>query len=561
MKAFADLFRALDETNKTGEKLRALAHFFRSADPRDRVWTLALFSGRRPRRVITARQLATWTAEVSGLPDWMMDACYGMAGDLAETVGLLLPPADLPPSGRPLHAWMEEMERWRALDRESLRKIWREACRSLGPDERLPFHKLLTGGMRLGVSQNLLLRGIAEAVGQEPSVLARHLSGPWHPADQDWEELISGRWSESARQMHPPYPFFLAHALEGPLPDESSGDGASWPGVLSGGFAAWQAEWKWDGIRVQLLHHAGRVELWSRGEERITDAFPELALLAGRLPEGTALDGELLAHSGHQPLDFQALQTRLGRKAASRRLLRQVPVLLMAYDLLEERGCDVRHLPLQDRRARLDSLLRDFPMPGLLRLSPELPFRQWADLQQLRAQSRELGSEGLMLKRRDSAYGVGRRRGDWFKWKVDPYTVDAVLVYAQRGHGRRAGLFTDLTFALWKGEQLLPFTKAYSGLDQRELRELNAWIRLHTLAKNGPVVVLEPLQVFELGFEGVARSARHKAGIALRFPRILRWRRDKPAVEADKLEQLEALLKELRPEQPQPRTGDLFKDR
>jgi DNA ligase-1 len=378
----------------------------------------------------------------------------------------------------------------------------------------------------------------------DPGVLAQRLMGAWHPDQVTWEDLLAGEGQQEG--AGPAYPFFLAH----PLPDA--------PEALPGGPSAWSAEWKWDGIRVQYLQRHGHHAIWTRGEELVTPAFPEFALLPGVLPDGTVLDGELLAWKDDAPLPFQDLQVRLGRKHASREALRKSPVLLMAYDVLEFGGEDLRERPATERRRLLEQLVQKAALPAILRSSPILPFADWNDLSAWRDQSRSKGTEGLMIKRSDSSYRVGRPRGDWWKWKVDPYTVDAVLIYAQRGRGRRAGLYTDFTFGVWRGQELIPFAKAYSGLTDAEIREIDAWMRQHTLASHGPVRVLEPVHVFELAFEGIARSKRHRAGLALRFPRIHRWRRDKLASEADTLATLEWLLEREQPRPPLPQTGSLF---
>ncbi|MBI1192727.1 MAG: ATP-dependent DNA ligase [Bacteroidetes bacterium] len=545
MKAFADLFRALDESNKTNAKLEALEAFFREASEADRLWALGLFSGRRPKRLVAATKLARWAAAEAAIPDWLFAESYHMTGDLAETVSLLLPKANAPVE-HSLTDWMQRIQGWRGLPEILLKAQVKEAWAALSDDERLPFNKLLTGGMRLGVSANLAFKGVARAESMEPAAVMNRLSGAWHPDDVRWADLLRGEVPGRGAQ---PFPFFLAHALEA-SPEE-----------LPGGPEAWFAEWKWDGIRAQLLHRNGAIAVWSRGEEEVSAAFPEFKLLLGRLPEGITLDGELLAYREGEVLNFQNLQNRLNRKNSTRDLLRRFPVILMVYDVLEWEGTDLRTEPFALRRQKLVRLMSEWTLPGVLRLSPELPFAHWEALRAMRERSREERTEGLMLKRLDSSYGAGRKRGDWFKWKVDPYTVDAVLLYAQRGHGRRAGLFTDFTFGVWHHGQLLPFAKAYSGLDDAEVRALNAWIRDHTLSRSGPVVMLEPFHVFELAFEGIARSTRHKSGIALRFPRIHRWRRDKLAFQADTLDTLESLLKSSNAAASQgqlPETGDLF---
>lgn len=542
MKAFAQLFRELDETNKTLDRIAALERFFRDAPERDRVWMLALFTGRRPKRILPSGKLAQWAAEVAGIPYWLFEESYHLTGDLAETVSLLLPAAETPVE-RDLADWIDLIRKWSGLPENTVRMALEQVWKELPDADRLPFHKLLSGGLRLGVSRNLVTRALAQHTALPIGDVALKLSGNWHPDQFDWSE---GFQVERGNRQARPYPFFLAHVLDVPLAE------------LPGSTADWSAEWKWDGIRVQLIVQADGVELWSRGEEVITPGFPEVEMLRGRLPVNTVLDAELLAMKDGQPMPFQQLQSRLGRSKVRATLLRTVPVGFLAYDLLQLEGEDWREKPYWQRRKALEAIGNQLPSTSTLQLSPLIPFLHWDDLESARSRSREIGAEGLMLKRNLSPYGVGRKRGDWFKYKVDPFTVDAVLLYAQRGHGRRAGLYTDFSFGIWKSGELLPFAKAYSGLTDQELRELNAWIRHNALERSGPVVMLPREWVFELAFEGVARSGRHRSGIALRFPRIHRWRKDKQAHEADSLETLESLLLQL-PQPPQmPKTGNLF---
>jgi DNA ligase-1 len=295
------------------------------------------------------------------------------------------------------------------------------------------------------------------------------------------------------------------------------------------------------------VKRASNVHLWSRGEELITHRFPEIAAAATRLPDGTVLDGEVLAFRDERPMPFAALQQRIGRQKQVAQLVRAVPVVFMTYDLLEQNGADVRTVPQGERRARLQALLvgdaPDARQPaGVLRISPTVCAQTWEELAIQRSDARARGVEGLMLKRLTSAYGVGRRRGDWWKWKIDPFTIDAVLIYAQPGSGKRASLLTDYTFGVWDGGRLVPIAKAYSGLSNDEIAEMDRWIRRHTLERFGPVRHVEPVHVFELGFEAIARSSRHQSGIAVRFPRMLRWRKDKKAADADTLDSVRDLL-------------------
>jgi len=525
MKGFARLFTALDATTKTSVKTATLAGYFRSAPERDRVWTIALLSGRRPKRAATTGELREWAAEAADLPIWLLEESHAIAGDLAETIALLLPPATQL-SDNSLTDWIERLAALAGEARDDRRRAVLAAWDSLGPVERLVFNKLITGGFRMGVSRGLMTRALAEATGVEPARLAHRLMGEWSAATLRFGDLLSEAGGADAAR---PYPFALASGLD--MPPEDLGEAGDWI-----------AEWKWDGIRGQIIRRAGVFALWSRGEELMTDRFPELAPLARHLPEGTVLDGEVLAWEGAAPLPFAALQKRIGRKTVPRSLLAEAPARFLAYDLLEFGGQDIRDRPLAARRAILQDMLATLPEGVPLGLSQALPPGTWADLAAARAGARDRQAEGLMLKRAGSPYHAGRKRGDWWKWKIDPYTVDAVMIYAQSGHGRRANLFTDFTFAVRDGDALVPFTKAYSGLTDAEFREITAWVRGHTLERFGPVRQVVPELVFEIAFEGIQESPRHKSGIALRFPRMLRWRRDKPVAEIDSLETLRTLL-------------------
>jgi DNA ligase-1 len=526
MKRFATLFAALDGTTSTSAKVAALAEYFRTAPEDDRLWTIALLSGRRPRRSVTATDLRQWAAEAAGLPIWLFEESYPVVGDLAETIALVLPEPSRTIQ-RSLAEWIGTIRALAGRPPPERKAAILDAWAGLGPEERFLFNKLITGGFRMGVSQKLMTRALAAATGLEEAELAHRLMGAWTPETVSYRALIHA--SDPAADLSRPYPFFLAYPLEAE------------PGTL-GAPADWFAEWKWDGIRGQLVFRGGALALWSRGEELITDRFPEFARLADFLPAGTVIDGEVMAWAGEAPLPFAELQKRIGRKTVPRKLLAEAPAMLLAYDLLEAEGMDLRSLPFATRRGRLQALAVALPPEAPLRLSPEVPFAGWDELAALRAGAGAARAEGLMLKRRASAYGVGRRRGDWWKWKLDPMTVDAVMVYAQAGHGRRATLYTDFTFAVRDGDDFVPFTKAYSGLTDAEFAEITRWVRANTLERFGPVRRVPPELVFEIAFEGIQASSRHKSGIALRFPRMVRWRRDKPAAEIDTLEGLRALL-------------------
>ncbi len=534
MRRFAELFAALDATTRTGAKVAALAAYFREAPPEDRVWTIAILSGRRPRRAANTAELRAWAAEAAGIPEWLIEECHGVAGDLSETIARLLPEGGGTAGGTAggmagdegLAAWIGRLRDLAGAPAEARRAAILNAWGRLGGDERFLFNKLITGGFRMGVSQGLMTRALSEATGVEAATLAHRLTGAWDPAAVDFAGLVSGD-GDATR----PYPFCLAHPLE---------DGPEALGPPEG----WLAEWKWDGIRAQAIVRGGALHLWSRGEEAIAARFPEFAPLAAHLPDGTVIDGEVLAWDAGAgaPLPFGALQPRIGRKSVPRRLLAEAPARILAYDLLEWGGADIRARPLTDRRALLGQIVAALPAGGPLALSPEVAFADWAGLAALREGARGARAEGLMLKSRGGGYHAGRRRGAWWKWKLDPFSIDAVMVYAQAGHGRRATLYTDFTFALRDGNALVPVAKAYSGLTDAEFEEISRWVRANTEERFGPVRRVRPELVFELGFEGVRASGRHRSGVALRFPRMLRWRRDKGAHEIDDIAALRALI-------------------
>ncbi|PVA06897.1 ATP-dependent DNA ligase [Thalassorhabdomicrobium marinisediminis] len=525
MKDFAALYTAVDQTTKTTVKVAAMAEYFRTAPDADKLWCIALFSGRRPKRVITTTFLREWAAERAGLPLWLFEECYPIVGDLAETISLFLPPPSTHEE-RPLSAWIAEIKRLSALDEAGRKAGILHAWDILPQTERFLFTKLLTGGFRIGVSQKLMTRALAQATDQYEAVLTHKLMGNWTPETTTWQALIED--DDPSADLSRPYPFYLAYGLEtldqlGPPSD-------------------WFVDRKWDGIRGQFILRGGEHHLWSRGEELMTDRFPELARLRDYLPDGTVIDGEILAFRDEKPLSFNALQKRIGRKTVPKKIMAEAPVVLMAYDLLEHAGTDIRARPLEERRARLEALIEGSPPDAPIRLSPEVTGATWEALAQERARSREMNAEGLMLKRRDSPYLAGRKKGDWWKWKIDPLTVDAVMIYAQAGSGRRANLFTDFTFAVRNGNDLVPFTKAYSGLTDAEFRQITHWVRRNTVQRFGPVRHVPPEHVFEIAFEGIQASPRHKSGIALRFPRMLRWRKDKPVDEINTLDDLKDML-------------------
>lgn len=531
MKRFTELYMDLDASNRTSSKLAVLKRYFAEAPPADAAWAVYFLMGQRLKRVVKSGDLREWAAADCGFPLWMVEECYQHVGDLAETLALLMKnrePSDQEVIQPPLHQVVEsKILTLRGLDLEEQRKRMVEAWGGLNGDACFVFNKLITGGFRVGVSKTLVNRALAEMADVEPAIMAHRLMGDWQPTSDNFMALFQSdsAQDDSAR----PYPFCLAYPLDDKTP-ESLGD-----------VADWQIEWKWDGIRAQLIKRGSEVLLWSRGEELVGQQFPEVVEAAQAWPSDVVLDGELLAWADHEPAHFSELQRRLGRKKVGPKLRRDVPIVFMAYDLLEIDRSDYREKGTQRRREELETFAAKVK-DNVFQLSPLVEVDSWAGAADQRATSRELKVEGLMLKQKDAAYFAGRKKGEWWKWKVDPYTVDAVLVYAQQGRGRRAGLYTDYTFSIWRDGELVPFAKAYSGLSDKEIREVDRWIRQHTLESHGPVRVVEQVLVFEIAFEGISPSRRHKSGIAVRFPRIHRWRRDKLVVEADTLEAVLALL-------------------
>jgi DNA ligase-1 len=535
VKAFADLYAALDETTKTTAKIDAMADYFRRARPDDAAWAVYFLIGRKPRQVVPSGKLRVWAAEEAGISDWLFEESYHAVGDLAETIALVLPEPSRS-SDLPLRVWVEErLLPLRGADEtiqhEALTRAWAE----MDGRQRFVWNKLITGAFRVGVSQQLVTRALAKVGQTDAATVAHRLMGAWEPTPLFFERLLSDEGGDA--EISRLYPFCLAHPLEAE------------PSTL-GDLSEWQAEWKWDGIRGQLIRRQGQTFLWTRGEELVTERYPELASLGPYIPEGTAIDGEILPWKDGRVLPFAQLQRRIGRKTVGKAMLAEVPVVMVAYDLLEHRGEDVRIAPLEQRRSLLGAIIRGSGWDGRLIESPILEAASWDELAELRASSRERGVEGMMLKRKGSPYRVGRVRGDWWKWKVSPLTIDAVLIAAQRGSGKRASLYTDYTFGVWDGDRLVPVAKAYSGLDDAEIARVDRFVRANTLDKFGPVRTVKAELVFELAFEGIQRSTRHKSGVAVRFPRIARWRTDKPATDADSIESLRSLLDETDHGQP-----------
>jgi DNA ligase-1 len=585
VRKFCALFEAIDATNRTREKVSALATYFRETAPGDAAWALFFLTGNRLPAPVKTAQLRNWVSSASGFPEWMVNLCYDRVGDLAETLALLLPPPD--EASGPDLSLQEVVEiviqPMRDLEAAGKRELLVSNWMKLNAGQRFVFNKLITGAFRMGVQRTLVVRGLSEAVGIEPAVLEHRLMGTWKPTAADFKRICDPETRLSDPEQ--PYPFYLDYPLEERSTSKTGEREEPDLSRLLGTPTEWQVEWKYDGIRAQLIRRKGQTLLWSRGEEGLQGRFPEIENSAASLPDGIVLDGEVVGWKSKRPLPFAALQKRIGKRNPSRKLVEGTPCIFMAYDCLERGGRDLREAALDERRKHLEQIFSEVEIPGrrevltgrsgdqmefgnllleeakeegrsedepALQCAPILEADDWVEYASLRASARDRGVEGLMLKRKGSVYGVGRTKGSWWKWKSDPFTIDAVLVYSQAGHGRRAGLDTDFTFAVWdqpEGGELVPICKAYSGLTDEEFRRINRWIQKNTLGRQGPVRMVVPEQVFEIAFEGINRSSRHKSGLAFRFPRMSRWRQDKKAVDADSLATVRALLPEEEPTQ------------
>ncbi len=525
MKRFAQLIQQLELSNKTNDKIGALVEYFNEADDKDKIWVIALFTGKKPKRPIKSSLLKYWAIDIADVPEWLFTESYSNVGDLSETIALLLPPAEHT-SDLHLHEWIENLQDLEGKDDETKKEFILNAWNSLETNERFIFNKLISGNFRIGISSKNLVNALAKQSGLESVQITHSIMGKWNPYEMSFADLINGEHVNTDNSW--PYPFCLAYALD--TEPQHLGD-----------IANWQAEWKWDGIRGQIVKRNGELFIWSRGEELVTEQFPELHFLVDVLPDGVVIDGEILAVKDKAVLSFSTLQQRLNRKNITKKELENAPIGFFVYDLLEFGGNDFREQPLSERRKILEKIIGNLDADHVL-LSEIVECVSWEELATERQKSRELNSEGIMLKKLDSHYHAGRKRGDWWKWKVNPYTVDAVMIYAQKGSGRRANFFTDYTFAVRDGEKLVTIAKAYSGLTDKEIKEVNSFVNKNAIEKFGPVRTVKPELVFEIAFEGIAESKRHKAGLALRFPRILRWRKDKNASEINTLQDLQQLL-------------------
>lgn len=527
MKAFTDLFYELDSTTKINDRIASLVKYFQTAEEHDKLHAVALLIGKTPPRAVNANFIRRWASEEANIPEWLFEISHHTVGDLAETIAILITETTSDNEEHPsLRQYLAEIQALKKASEEDRREYITTQWKRLTQKERLVFNKLVTGVSRIGVSKGLIIKALAQYANLEEPVVAHRLSGSWDPNKTTLDKLLHTEAPEETASR--PYPFYLAYALD--VPFEELGPPTDW-----------LIEHKWDGIRGQLIYRNGQIHIWSRNEELLTDRFPELHALQQVLPQNTVLDGEIIVWRDGKVQPFAELQKRITRKNVTKSIMKEFPVVLLAYDLLEHEGDDLRTKPIVERRKLLEDVVKKAHHESLC-ISEVIACETWEEAAAEREKARGFMSEGLMLKRKSSEYRTGRRRGDWWKWKIDPLSIDAVLIYAMSGHGRRANLYTDLTFAVWDDGKLVPFTKAYSGLTDKELLQLDSFVKKNTIERFGPVRSVKPELVFEIAFEGIAKSSRHKSGIALRFPRILRQRIDKKAEEADTLDTLKKML-------------------
>lgn len=533
MKDFAELYQKLDSTTKTTAKVEAMVEYLEQATMLDRAWAIYFLLGNKLKPTVPTKALRQAAIDAAQIPAWLFEETYQWVGDLAETISNVVPIHASLQNGS-LTEWIDS--RCKPLGKAQLEtqiELLKQAWAQLDPQQRFVFNKLLTGNLRVGVNARLITKAISQWSHVDIDVIAHRLMGDWQPTEQAMLLLLEA--NSEVKSPSQPYPFCLAH----PLPTSYELELES---------SNYFCEWKWDGIRAQLIRRNGETFLWSRGEEQLAGRFPEIEQAARLIPEGTVLDGEILAWKDQRPLPFSDLQRRITRKSVSKKLMQEVPVRFIAFDLLELEASDIRSQTFEERRSQLEKLIANSspdtqqPQASVIDVNELLRSGAWSDLRETRHKARDVRAEGLMLKHKNSRYETGRVTGSWWKWKLDPFSVDAVLVYAQRGHGRRASLYTDYTFAVWSNGVLVPFAKAYSGLTDEEIRTVDRWIRANTLQRFGPVHEVTPHWVMEIAFENVQLSTRHKSGVAVRFPRIVRIREDKRIEEADQLQAIVDLV-------------------
>ncbi len=526
MRNFAQLISALESTNKTNAKLDAMVQYLQTAPDADKLWFVALFTGKRPKRNVSTALMKDWAIEIAQIPYWLFVESYSSVGDLGETLSLVLP-APSQVMQKTLSEWMQEIISLTGKSDEEKKNFVLNAWDGLDFTERFIFNKLLGGSFRIGVSSKMLVNALAKYSDNEPTAIMHSIMGKWSVETTDFEDLISGK--NSNPDLSKPYPFCLAYPLEKEITE-------------LGNSLDWAVEYKWDGIRGQFIKREDEVFIWSRGEELVTPQFPEIADALQKIPGDFVIDGEILVVKNGEVLNFNELQKRLNRKNIPKKMLEELPVAAFVYDLIELNSVDLRTEPFQQRRQKLETWMLGNPSSAL-KISDKIKFNDWAELNDIRENARDINAEGLMLKNQNSHYHSGRKKGDWWKWKISPLTIDAVLIYAQKGSGRRSSYYTDYTFAVKDGDKLVTLAKAYSGLTDKEIMEVSKFVNANAVEKYGPVKTVKPELVFEIAFEGIGFSSRHKSGVAVRFPRIVRWRKDKTVDEIDELEEIKKWIK------------------
>jgi len=526
MKDFVKLINAIEITNKTNAKIDALVHYFAQAAEKDKLWLIAIFTGKRPPRPVKTTLMKQWCLEIIQLPEWLFLESYSTVGDLGETLALLLP-EPTKTIDKTLDEWMQDIIALKPKSDEEKKTYVLSAWAGLNMQERFIFNKLIGGSFRIGVSKKTLVNALSKRSGIDANQLMHSIIGNWDINTISFQALLNGEHINYDNSK--PYPFCLAYALEKEINDLGTPD-------------EWQVEYKWDGIRGQVVKRNGEIYIWSRGEELVTGQFPEIEIAIRQFKDDFVIDGEILALKDSNVLLFNDLQRRLNRKNISKKLLEDVPIGFYAYDILELNEKDIRGEALQKRRQLLERLFASIDLPNHIKLSQIIDFKGWETLHDIRENARSINSEGLMLKQNASPYHVARKKGDWWKWKVDPLTIDVVMIYAQKGSGRRSSKYTDYTFAVKKEDGLVTVAKAYSGLTDKEITEISKWVNKNAIEKFGPVRTVKPELVFEIAFEGIALSNRHKSGVALRFPRIKRWRRDKTVKDIDTIQSVKSLI-------------------
>ena len=534
---FAKLFFDLDSNNSNNKKIDLLINYFLSNSALNNSWTIFLLIGKSNKRFISGKSLREYYSIIYKLPIWLIDICHQKVGDSAEVISLLLSnKIDKKSKDISLNNLIKnKLPELLKISEEEKVEMIKYYWEIIPKENLLVFNKILTGSFRIGVSKGLVRKSLSKMLNMDESIISHRLMGQFIPSAKTYNFIISKKFHQK-ELGYKPYPFQLANPLDIQVKDLNLDD--------------YQFEWKYDGIRGQIVKRRKNITIWTRGEELVNNSFPELVNLISLINDDFVIDGEILIWNSKKdcPDDFGLLQKRIRRNSPSNKILKDLPISFITYDLLELNGKDLRENILSIRREILEKLYSSWkekstdPYFHKLKITKLIKVFDWYDIEKKKNNSRSLNTEGLVIKNKNSKYLPGRKRGNWWKYKVDPMQLDAVLIYAKGGSGKRADLYTDYSFALWKDKELTKFANAYSGLTNEEIKELDKWIRKNTLNKFGPVRSVKPFFVFEISFENIQFSSRHKSGIAVRFPRITKWRKDKNIHEADTLENAYKLM-------------------